>query len=192
MLLGIAVVYMYLCVSSSKQARDSVMKVNRNQASDRNERRKTEGFKGYLDSCFFFCFWRGFYTNPHGDLNSVKVLEFCTHIYKSFVKMTGARPSWEVYGCHPGKRRKGIKSKKRGAIKIWETLFLSFFLILLFSFFFELLCCHPFSRLCLVSLFAFYFFQETSRRVENQVIKQFPIFAHPSRLDLISSKKPEK
>jgi hypothetical protein len=45
MLLGIAVVYMYLCVSSSKQARDSVMKVNRNQASDRNEREKLKDSK---------------------------------------------------------------------------------------------------------------------------------------------------
>lgn len=45
MLLAIAVVYMYLCVSSSEQARDSVMKVNRNQASDRNEREKLKDSK---------------------------------------------------------------------------------------------------------------------------------------------------
>ena len=45
MLLGIAVVDMYLCVSSFEQARDSAMKVNRNQASDRNEREKLKDSK---------------------------------------------------------------------------------------------------------------------------------------------------
>ncbi len=69
------------------------------------------------------------------------------------------------------------------------SIFLSYIIIF---FFFRVALLPPFFSAVFSISLCVLLFQETSRRVENQVIKQFPIFAHPSRLDLISSKKPEK